>query len=639
DMSTSHILSAVDPHANQSTNGSHSPQHLHSEHLNANARSSMQQRASPNALERNLHVSLDDRELWLRFQNLTNEMIVTKNGRRMFPVVKISASGLDPAAMYTVLLEFVQVDSHRWKYVNGEWVPGGKAEVPPSNPIYVHPESPNFGAHWMKEPISFAKVKLTNKTNGNGQIMLNSLHKYEPRVHLVRVGSEQRHVVTYPFPETQFIAVTAYQNEEVTSLKIKYNPFAKAFLDAKERPDTLYSHDAHYGWLIPPPTHYTAAAVNANPSSLSLTDSSLATGNCDRYGRSLSSRTTASNRSTPYSRPRIVSGSGSNGSTGNSSSPQPPSAPHTPTSMQTSSLCSTPAVSSSFSSSYSQSGFMPVEPTTSATVFSYPGSWQTNTNYWSSSSVPGPMPVNTARVLTSHNSPSPTNNGSPTYTSSSPGYTIHHLTPHSHGHQYNMSQPTNHVTADMYQSVSSASPNQSYAAPAHQVYHPTPTSPSSHQLYSNVLNPPSALTYPASSWHNSSASEYGIYQNPAAAAYAYQTEYIPLVSEIGTYAPTPLEPIEVTKTMDTATNDTIYRNPEESSTVLTLECNSLKSDAATLVHENSVKLESIVANNSQSVNRVPSADANISITAANVNNAPSTSTNWTPLTPPQSTLQ
>lgn len=42
--------------------------------------------------------------------------------RRMFPVVKISASGLDPAAMYTVLLEFVQVDTHRWKYVNGEWV-------------------------------------------------------------------------------------------------------------------------------------------------------------------------------------------------------------------------------------------------------------------------------------------------------------------------------------------------------------------------------------------------------------------------------------------------------------------------------------------------------------------------------------
>lgn len=54
--------------------------------------------------------------------------------------------------------------------MNGEWVPGGKAEVPPPNPIYMHPESPNFGAHWMKEPVSFAKVKLTNKTNGNGQV-------------------------------------------------------------------------------------------------------------------------------------------------------------------------------------------------------------------------------------------------------------------------------------------------------------------------------------------------------------------------------------------------------------------------------------------------------------------------------------
>lgn len=73
-------------------------------------------------MERNVMITLDDRDLWCRFQNLTNEMIVTKNGRRMFPVVKISASGLDPAAMYTVLLEFLQIDSHRWKYVNGEWV-------------------------------------------------------------------------------------------------------------------------------------------------------------------------------------------------------------------------------------------------------------------------------------------------------------------------------------------------------------------------------------------------------------------------------------------------------------------------------------------------------------------------------------
>ncbi|XP_066251397.1 T-box transcription factor T-A [Euwallacea similis] len=221
--------------------------------------------------ERDISVSLDDRDLWVRFQCFTNEMIVTKSGRRMFPVVKVTANGLDPKAMYTVLLEFVQIDPHRWKYVNGEWVPGGKAEVPPPNPVYMHPESPNFGAHWMKESISFAKVKLTNKTNGNGQIMLNSLHKYEPRVHLFRVGTESGRAITFPFPETQFIAVTAYQNEEVTSLKIKYNPFAKAFLDTKERSDGMYQRGDYsptysqqqgqyqYGsWFIPHQSIYSS---------------------------------------------------------------------------------------------------------------------------------------------------------------------------------------------------------------------------------------------------------------------------------------------------------------------------------------------------------------------------------------------
>ncbi|XP_006871236.1 PREDICTED: brachyury protein isoform X1 [Chrysochloris asiatica] len=211
--------------------------------------------------ERELRVGLEESELWLRFKELTNEMIVTKNGRRMFPVLKVNVSGLDPNAMYSFLLDFVAADNHRWKYVNGEWVPGGKPEPQAPSCVYIHPDSPNFGAHWMKAPVSFSKVKLTNKLNGGGQIMLNSLHKYEPRIHIVRVGGPQRMITSHCFPETQFIAVTAYQNEEITALKIKYNPFAKAFLDAKERSDhknmmeeTRDSQQAGYsqwGWLLP----------------------------------------------------------------------------------------------------------------------------------------------------------------------------------------------------------------------------------------------------------------------------------------------------------------------------------------------------------------------------------------------------
>ncbi|KAK6329512.1 hypothetical protein J4Q44_G00014900 [Coregonus suidteri] len=250
--------------------------------------------------ERQLKVDLDENELWQKFKELTNEMIVTKNGRRMFPVLKVDVSGLDPNAMYSFLLDFVAVDNHRWKYVNGEWVPGGKPEPQVPSCVYIHPDSPNFGAHWMKDPVSFSKVKLTNKLNGGGQIMLNSLHKYEPRIHIVRVGRPQRMITSHSFPETQFIAVTAYQNEEITALKIKYNPFAKAFLDAKERTDHKdimddsdnqhSSYSQLNGWFLPGPS---SSPHTQFGSPLSLSSSH----GCDRYSA------LRNHRSAPYSSP------------------------------------------------------------------------------------------------------------------------------------------------------------------------------------------------------------------------------------------------------------------------------------------------------------------------------------------------
>ena len=128
-------------------------------------------------------------------------------------------------------------------------------------------------------------------------------------------------------------------------------------------------------------------------------------------------------------------------------------------------------------------------------------------------------------LITAPNTSPTHSNGSPTnYSNSSPGYTIHHLTPHN---QY--AAQTNQL--ETYQPQLTGSPTQVYGVSSHhhQVYHPTPTSPS-HQLYSNVLNPTSTLGYPTSSWHSGapSAAEYSLYQN----TYTYPPEYIPLVSDI-----------------------------------------------------------------------------------------------------------
>lgn len=64
------------------------------------------------------------------------------------------------------------------------------------------------------------------------------MHRYQPRIHLVRLGPGQNIPTTpkelqevdhktYVFPETVFTAVTAYQNQLITKLKIDSNPFAK----------------------------------------------------------------------------------------------------------------------------------------------------------------------------------------------------------------------------------------------------------------------------------------------------------------------------------------------------------------------------------------------------------------------------
>ncbi len=36
-----------------------------------------------------IKAELEEADLWGKFHELTNEMIVTKNGRRMFPVIKV----------------------------------------------------------------------------------------------------------------------------------------------------------------------------------------------------------------------------------------------------------------------------------------------------------------------------------------------------------------------------------------------------------------------------------------------------------------------------------------------------------------------------------------------------------------------
>ncbi|XP_023211579.1 T-box transcription factor TBX20-like isoform X2 [Centruroides sculpturatus] len=185
---------------------------------------------------------LENKELWEKFHELGTEMIITKSGRRMFPTLRISFSGVESHTKYAVLLDIVPIDNKRYRYAyhRSSWLVAGKADPPSPARLYLHPDSPFTGDQLRKQVVSFEKVKLTNnEMDDQGHIVLNSMHKYQPRIHLVRSPSNNQitelqssEFRTYVFPETVFTAVTAYQNQLITKLKIDSNPFAKGFRDS-----------------------------------------------------------------------------------------------------------------------------------------------------------------------------------------------------------------------------------------------------------------------------------------------------------------------------------------------------------------------------------------------------------------------
>jgi len=195
---------------------------------------------SPDSEEDNViddpKVTLEMKELWEQFHNFGTEMVITKSGRQMFPQMKFRVSGLDQKSKYILLLDIVAADDYRYKFHNSRWMVAGKADPEMPKRMYIHPDSPATGEQWMQKVVSFHKLKLTNNiSDKHGLTILNSMHKYQPRFHLVRASDilqlPYSTFRTYVFKECQFIGVTAYQNEKITQLKIDHNPFAKGFRD------------------------------------------------------------------------------------------------------------------------------------------------------------------------------------------------------------------------------------------------------------------------------------------------------------------------------------------------------------------------------------------------------------------------
>ncbi|XP_064792555.1 T-box transcription factor TBX3-like [Oncorhynchus masou masou] len=199
------------------------------------------------ATEDDPKVNLEARDLWTQFHKFGTEMVITKSGRCMFPAFKVRCTGLNKMAKYILLMDIVAADECRYKFHNSHWMVAGKADPEMPKRMYIHPDSPASGEQWMSKVVNFHKLKLTNNIlDKHGFVrskyafcvhntILNSMHKYQVRFHVVRANDilqlPYSTFMTYVFSETEFIAVTAYQNDKITQLKIDNNPFAKGFRD------------------------------------------------------------------------------------------------------------------------------------------------------------------------------------------------------------------------------------------------------------------------------------------------------------------------------------------------------------------------------------------------------------------------
>ncbi|XP_074541561.1 uncharacterized protein mgab isoform X2 [Halichoeres trimaculatus] len=210
-----------------------------------------QEKDFPNVLTyKGVSVTLENSSVWKQFHRCGTEMILAKQGRRMFPYCRYRLAGLDPDQMYSLVLSIVPSDPYKYRWHDCKWEIIGQAEQQAQGLIraFAHHNSPCRGSEWMGSLVSFYKLKLTNNPQiQDGHITLNSMQCYIPRIHVIPVpdggvfhpdepvvvGPES---MTFTFPQTEFMTVTTYQNFRITQLKINHNPFAKGFREDGNNP-------------------------------------------------------------------------------------------------------------------------------------------------------------------------------------------------------------------------------------------------------------------------------------------------------------------------------------------------------------------------------------------------------------------
>ncbi|PIC17232.1 hypothetical protein B9Z55_023547 [Caenorhabditis nigoni] len=167
-----------------------------------------------------IEVTLNNADLWNKFNGPMEMLVTRKTGRKMFPILEYSVHGLNPTAIY--------------RYRNNEWDDYAKGD--PITPIQKnkHNSEAQTGMLWMNGPISFKQIRLTTdpKAEDKDNIFIQSLHKWRPVVTIRKLENEVENSnfgEEFRIDTVWFIAVTKYQNPSIKGLKVENNKMASGF--------------------------------------------------------------------------------------------------------------------------------------------------------------------------------------------------------------------------------------------------------------------------------------------------------------------------------------------------------------------------------------------------------------------------
>ncbi|CAB3402484.1 unnamed protein product [Caenorhabditis bovis] len=194
-----------------------------------------------------MEVKLCKSDLWRQFDEINNEMIITKRGRNMFPSLQFKVTGLDENALYQTSLTFAPLDEKKYRFMNGRWDQFEPCVEATHYPREVFSPETRTGKDLMRRGISFERLKITNGDDvccpSRELVRLQSMRKYIP---IVSIYSVSRNPMEPPirlyqcqFNETKFIAVTAYQNTSVRDLKVSNNKYAQGFRENAQKRSSI----------------------------------------------------------------------------------------------------------------------------------------------------------------------------------------------------------------------------------------------------------------------------------------------------------------------------------------------------------------------------------------------------------------